>query len=183
MSDQSRAELGGSYTAYPRLPNGQILWGAFSTRITSTNNTGGVHGQIHMGSTAGGSPALAFRTSSDGPSVLKITTNSQSGSGTTGSVTRKAITNFDRGVVHDIVYRVKLDPYHGSLTVWIDRVKVLDLPDVPIGHSNAEHYWNFGAYYSGGINSTVVAEYGNHVYPSTVDLSARTTTTPAWPTN
>jgi hypothetical protein len=180
MADTSRAELGGSYADYPRLPNGKILWGAFSTRISGTNTTGGVHTQIHMGSKAGGSPAFAFRTSSDGPSIIKLTTNSQSGSGTTGSKTRAVLTNVTRGVVHDFVYRMKLDPYHGSLTVWHNRVKVLDLPDVPLGHSNAEHYMNFGAYYSGGIKSTVVAEYSNVVYPSTVDLSARTTATPVW---
>ena len=176
----SRAELGGSYSEYPRLPNGVPLWGAMTFIHRGTNDTSGVHGQIHMGSTAGGSPALAFRRSSDGLNVLKITTNSQSGSGTTGSKTRATLT-VTREAPHDLVYRVKLDPYHGSLTVWIDGVKVYDNPDLPIGHSNAEHYWNFGAYYSGGIKSTVVAEYGNHVYPSTVDLSARLASPMGWP--
>ena len=176
----SRSELGGSYSAYPRLPNNVPLWGAMSFNHHCGNTTSGVHGQIHMGSTAGGSPALAFRRSSDGPNVFKVTTNSQSGSGTTGSVTRASL-NVSCGAVHDLVYRVVLNPTAGSLTVWIDRAKVVDLPRIPIGHSNAEHYWNFGAYYSGGIKSTVVAEYANHVYPSTADLSARTVSGVAWP--
>jgi len=176
----TRSELGGSNSIYPRLPNNVPLWGAMSFIHHCGNSSSGVHGQIHMGSKAGGSPALAFRRSNDGPNVLKVTTNSQSGTGTTGSVTRASL-NVTCGAVHDLVYRVVLNPTAGSLAVWIDRTNVVDLPRVPIGHSNAEHYWNFGVYYAGGVTSTVVAEYADHVYPSTADLSARTRTSPPWP--
>lgn len=180
-----RAELSGSlYGDATRLPNGQSLWGAFSTRhapwadpIGMKALTGGVYGQIHMGSTFGGSPAVAFRRKSDGR--FRITTRGEFD--TAGTIRYEAPVSF--GEVHDIVYNVVLHPVSGALRVWIDGVRVVNIANVSIGHRNAESYWNFGAYFSGGVTSPVIAEYANHVYPSTTSQSARIFSRPVWPTS
>lgn len=180
-----RAELSGSlYGDSTRLPNGQSLWGAFSTKHASWADpvgmkalTGGVYGQIHIGSTFGGSPALAFRRKSDGR--FRITTRGEFD--TAGKIRYEGALSFDEP--HDIVYNVVLHPLTGSLKVWIDGTQVVNVANVSIGHSNAESYWNFGTYFSGGITTPVVAEYANHVYPAGTSLSARVSNRPAWPTN
>jgi hypothetical protein len=178
-----RSELSGSlYGDSTRLPNGTSLWGAFSTRHAAWDDvagmkalTGGIYGQIHMGSTFGGSPALAFRRKSDG--TFRITTRGEFD--TDGTVRYQAPLSF--GKVHDIVYNVVLDPVFGRVSVWIDGVLVVDVPRASIGHSNAESYWNVGVYFAGGVTSPVVAEYANHVYPQSGSLSARISHRPAWP--
>jgi hypothetical protein len=176
-----RSEL--HFPKRPRLPNDVPLWGAMSfihhgwadpsgmARLTM----GGAHGQIHIGSRAGGSPAVAFHRYKDGD-FLVTTRGEQS----RANIRRfKAPLAFDRP--HDLVYRVVLSPTNGSLVVWLDRHKIIDLTGVPIGSHFAESYWNFGAYYYGGVTCPIVAEFANHVYPAPESLLKRTTITPAWP--
>lgn len=178
-----RAELSGSlYGDSTRLSNGVALWGAMSFKHQSWADpagmrqlTGGVYGQIHMGSTFGGSPAVAFRRTKTG--TFRITTRGEFN--TAGTIRYDAPLSFDQ--VHNLVYRVVLDPIAGSLTVWLDGAKIVDVSKVSIGHSSAESYFNFGAYFSGGISCPVVAEYANMVYPSQSSLSSRVTSPPAWP--
>jgi hypothetical protein len=178
-----RAELSGSVYGDPtRLPNSVPLWGAMSFKHQSwadpvgmSKLMGGVYGQIHIGSTFGGSPAVAFRRTKTGR--FRITTRGEYS--TDSTVRYEAPLSFDQ--VHNLVYRVVLDPLAGSLTVWLDGVKVVDVPKASIGHSNAESYFNVGAYFSGGITSPVVAEYANMVYPSKTSLSSRVTASPTWP--
>jgi len=79
-----RSELSGSLKGdRTRLPNGVPLWGAFSfihhrwsDRAGMANTTGGVHGQVHIGQSFGGSPALAFRRDPKGNFL--ITTRGES---------------------------------------------------------------------------------------------------------
>ena len=184
-SSVRRAELSGSLYGDPtRLPNGQSLWGAFSSRHDAWADpagmkalTGGVYGQIHIGSKFGGSPALAFRRKSDGR--YRITTRGEFS--TASTVRYEGVVPF--GTVHDVVYNVVLHPTAGSLRVWINGVQVVNVANVSIGHSNAESYWNVGAYFSGGITSPVVTEVANHVYPAPTSLATRVTSRPAWPAN
>jgi hypothetical protein len=176
-----RSEL--HYPKRPRLPNDVPLWGAMSfihhswadpsgmARLT----LGGAHGQIHIGSKAGGSPAVAFHRYKDGNFL--VTTRGEQESGNTKRY--KAPLAFDRP--HDLVYRVVLSPTNGSLAVWLNRQKIVDLDGVPIGSHFAESYWNIGAYYYGGVTCPIVAEFANHVYPSPETLLKRTAITPAWP--
>ncbi len=182
-----RAELGGSLARYPRLPNGKVLWGAMSFihrpwAASMKPTSGCVMMQIHMGSEAGGSPAFALRRGDEGN--IKLTTNAEKPNGSpTGSETRyDAPLSF--GQKHDLVYRVVLGGYGkpGELKAWIDGKQVVSLSGISlIGHSNAEHYVNVGAYCAGGVTTPIVAEVGNFVYPSEADLSARIARPPAWP--
>jgi Polysaccharide lyase len=182
-SEVRRAELSGSLVGDPaRLPNGTVLWGAMSFNHHSwadpegmSTLMGGVYGQIHMGSKFGGSPAVAFRRTKKG--LFRVTTRGEYD--TAGSVRHEALLGFDR--VHHLVYRVLLDPHRGSLAVWLDGAKIVDVADVSIGSRNAQSYFNCGLYFSGGVTAPVVAEYGNVVYPGTVSLAKLVTSPPAWP--
>lgn len=182
-SDTRRAELSGSLRGdRQRLPNGTMLWGAMQFRHHAWPDpagmkalTGGVYGQIHMGSRFGGSPALAFRRNRDG--LFVITTRGQyDPQGTTHFAEAVA---FD--VPHDLVYRVVLHPTSGSLSVWLDGKRIVAREGISIGHEHAESYWNFGLYFSGGIAGRVSAEYAGHVYPAPADLSARAANPVSWP--
>ena len=178
-----RSELSGSIYGDPtRLPNGVALWGAFSTKHHSwadpagmAKRMGGVYGQIHFG--AGGSPAMAFRRTRSGE--LRITTRGDNDR--SGTVRYQAPLSFDR--VHDIVYRIVLDPDAGQLTVWIDGARVVNVSRVSIGNYRARSYWNQGLYFAGGVSAPVVAEYANTIYPSRVSLAGRVARRPAWPTD
>ena len=178
-----RAELSGSvYGDRTRLPNGEALWGAFSFVHHGWSDSpgmrelqGGVYGQIHIGSTFGGSPALAFRRRADGRFL--ITTRGEYD--TEGTTRYEGDLSFDE--LHDVVYEVSLHPTRGSLRVWIDGQQIVDARGLSLGHSNAESYWNLGTYFSGGISGTVVAEYANHVYPAPLELRDRINTRPCWP--
>ena len=178
-----RAELSGSLRGdRQRLPNGTPLWGAMQFRHHAWSDptgmkalTGGVYGQIHMGSGFGGSPALAFRRNRDG--LFVITTRGQyDPAGTTHFA--EAV-SFDEA--HDLVYRVVLDPIAGSLSVWLDGRRIVAREGISIGHDNAESYWNFGLYFSGGIAGRVSAEYAGHVYPAPASLAARAASPLRWP--
>lgn len=184
-----RAELGGSLSKYPRLPNGKVLWGAMSFihhpwAASMKPTSGCVMLQIHMGSKAGGSPAFALRRGTDGH--IKVTTNAEKPNGTpTGSETRyDAPLSF--GQKHDLVYRIVLGGYGkpGEVKAWIDGRQVVGLAGTSlIGHRNAEHYANVGVYCAGGVTTPIVAEIGNFVYPSVADLSGRIARPPAWPSD
>ncbi|MGZ2411659.1 polysaccharide lyase-like protein [Sphingomonas sp. F9_3S_D5_B_2] len=177
-----RSELSGSvYGDKTRLPNGVPLWGAFSfihhrwaDPTGMADLDGAVHGQIHMGSKFGGSPALAFRRNGRGQFV--ITTRGEFEPDTTSRW--RASLSFDE--VHDLVYRVILDEAAGALDVWIDGKKVLEVGSASIGSHFAESYWNVGCYCSSGVTCPVVAEYSNHVYPGPRDLTDRTQRRPPW---
>lgn len=179
-----RAELSGSLRSDPtRLPNGAPLWGGMSFNhhgwadpAGMSTLMGGVYGQIHIGSRFGGSPAVAFRRTKRGQ--FRVTTRGEYD--TAGSVRYEAPLGFDQ--VHHLVYRVVLDPHRGSLTVWLDGAKIVDVADASIGSSHAQSYFNLGLYFSGGITSPVVAEYGNVVYPTKAPLTNLVTSPPAWPT-
>ncbi|MHA6332680.1 heparin lyase I family protein [Qipengyuania sp. CAU 1752] len=178
-----RAELSGSlYGDKQRLVNATPLWGAFSFRHHAwtdpdamRRHTGGVYGQIHMGSQFGGSPALAFRRTSDG--LFRITTRGQHDTG--GTVRYEAPLSFDES--HDLTYRIVIHPYRGSLAVWLDGKQVIDSENISIGHESAQSYWNLGLYFSGGIDGRVIAEYANHRYPSPVSLAQRAVRPEHWP--
>lgn len=180
--EKRRSEFSGSILGDPtRLPNGTSLWGAFSTVHEPWADpagmrllTGGVYGQIHMGA-FGGSPAVAFRRRPDG--TFRITTR---GEFATSNTTRYA-GSLPFGQAHDIVYNVVLHPTAGSLRVWVNGAKVVDVANVSIGSSQGGSYWAFGTYFSGGITSPVAAQYANHVYPSSTSLSTRITSRPVWP--
>lgn len=177
-----RGEFSGSLYGDPtRLPNKVSLWGgmsfnhqAWSDPVGMATKSGGVYGQIHIGSTFGGSPAVGFRRSKTGK--FRITTRGELS--TASTIRYEAPLSFDQ--VHDLVYNVVLDPVNGSLKVWLDGVKVVDVANVSIGSHYAESYFNAGAYFSGGITSPVVAEYGNMVYPAQTSLLSRVTSRPAW---
>lgn len=182
-STKRRAELSGSIYGDPtRLRNGVSLWGAFSTKHLGWADpagmdelAGGVYGQIHMGNTFGGSPAVAFRRRSDG--TFRITTRGEFD--TEGTTRYQAPLSFDQ--VHDVVYNLVLDPVKGSLKVWIDGSQVVNVSDVSIGSRHADSYWAMGVYFSRGITSPVVAEYANHVYPSVTSIAGRVQAPPPWP--
>lgn len=177
-----RAEFSGSlYGDATRLPNKVSLWGAmsfshqaWSDPVGMATKYGGVYGQIHIGSTFGGSPAVGFRRSKTGK--FRITTRGELS--TASTIRYEAPLSFDQ--VHDLVYNVVLDPVSGSLKVWLDGVKVVDVANASIGSHYAESYFNAGAYFSGGITSPVVAEYGNMAYPAQTSLLGRVTSRPAW---
>ncbi|MDZ4099761.1 MAG: heparin lyase I family protein, partial [Methylophilaceae bacterium] len=181
--EKRRSELSGSvYGDKTRLPNAVSLWGGFSTIHHSWNDPegmkatwGGVYGQIHMGS-PGGNPALAFRRRQDG--TFLITSRSEF----EASSVRRYHAELEWDKPHDIVYNVVLHPTNGRLKVWINGQIVVDYTG-GIGHSAADHYWNFGLYFSKNVTSPVVAEYANHVYPGTKSLSTRIAGAPAWPSN
>lgn len=178
-----RAELSGSlYGDGTRLPNSVSLWGAMSFShgswadpVGMATKTGGVYGQIHIGSTFGGSPAVGFRRAKDGK--FRITTRGELS--TSSTIRYQAPLSFD--TVHDLVYNVVLDPVNGSLKVWLDGALVVDVAKVSIGTHYAESYFNHGTYFSGGITTPVVSEYANMVYPSQTSLLARVTSRPVWP--
>jgi hypothetical protein len=179
--EKRRAELSGKVAGdNTRLLNGVSLWGGFSTIHHSwadpegmKSTWGGVYGQIHMG-LPGGSPALAFRRKHNGR--FSISTRSEF---ETASVTRYE-SDLSWNAPHDIVYNVILHPTNGRLKVWVDGRMVVDYTG-GIGHSAGDHFWNFGVYFPKNVTSPAIAEYANHVYPSTTSLSTRITTRPAWP--
>jgi hypothetical protein len=178
-----RAELSGSLPGDPRrLANGTPLWGAMSFKHHAwadpagmSTLMGGAYGQIHIGSKFGGSPAVAFRRTKHG--LFRVTTRGEFDR--SGSIRHEAPLSFDR--VHHLVYRVVLDPKRGSLTVWLDGVRIVDVADVSIGSHHAQGYFNLGLYFSGGITSPVVAEYADVVYPSTASQADLVASPPAWP--
>ena len=165
----------------PRLPNDVPLWGAMSfvhhqwdDPAGMAGNWGGVHGQLHIGSTFGGSPAVAFRRTRRGD--FAITTRGEKDS--------EGARRYERplafGEVHNLVYRVVLSPGDGALKVWLNGDSVLDARGVSIGSSDAQCYWSFGCYYAGGVTCPVVAEYGDHVYPALADLTRQIRFRPEW---
>jgi hypothetical protein len=166
----------------PRLPNGVPLWSAMSFRHhrwsdpggMSRLSGGGVHGQLHIGSTFGGSPAVAFRRMRDG--AFAITTRGENEP--KNKVRWKRPLPFDQ--LHHMVYRVVLHPTNGALTVWLNGEEILNLIGASIGSSHAECYWSLGCYYSGGITCPVVAEYGDHHYPGRDDLRHLIQLRPRW---
>lgn len=176
-SKKRRSEL---HCTRNRLPNGVALWGAISFNHHGWSDPagmargwGGVHGQIHMGK-FGGSPAVAFRRMRDGRFL--VTT-----SGESDTENRKrwmARVSFNEA--HDLVYRVLLHPTQGELDVWLDGKHVVSVAGASIGSHLGGSYWCIGCYYSGGISCPVIAEYGNHAFPSSRDLSARIKAPPGW---
>lgn len=176
--DKRRSEL---HCTRNRLPNGVPLWGAMSFIHHSWSDPegmakgwGGVHGQIHMGK-FGGSPALAFRRTRDGRFL--VTTRGQFDDG--NNRRWMAPVSFDEA--HDLVYRVILHPSSGELDVWLDGKHVFELRGASIGSQVGGSYWCLGCYYSGGISCPVVAEFANHAFPSTEDLSTRASAPLEWP--
>jgi Polysaccharide lyase len=178
--EKRRAEL--HFAKRPRLPNDVALWGAMSfihqrweDPSAMARAQGGVHGQIHIGSSFGGSPAVAFRRHASG--AFRVTTRGEYE--TENKVRYESALTFDQ--VHDLVYRVVLSPTNGSLAVWLDRRKIVDVQGASIGSHYAESYWNIGCYYAGGIGCPVVAEYADHVYPDAAVLQSRIAAPPSWP--
>ncbi len=180
-----RSELSGSvYGDKTRLPMGESLWGAFSTKhqtwtdpVGMQSTYGIVFGQIHMGSKVGGSPALAFRRKHDG--LFRITSRGEFDDG--GSVRYETSLSYDQA--HDFVYNVTLHPTKGRLRVWHNTRLIIDVSDISIGHSAGDSYWNVGLYAPKGVTDPVSVEVANHVYPSPSSLADRTTYLPAWPTD
>ncbi len=182
-SGKLRSEISGSLRGdRARLPNGELLWGAmsfihhpWSDPAGMAQLTGGVHGQVHMGHGFGGSPALAFRRTKDGQ--FAVTTR--------GEQEPKSRIRYHEarsfGEVHDLVYRVRLHPSEGSLTVWLDGERIVDLGRASIGSRHADSFWNIGCYYAGGASCPIVAEYANLVYPGRVDLRDRILYPAQWP--
>jgi hypothetical protein len=166
----------------PRLPNGIPLWSAMSFKHhrwsdpegMSRLSGGGVHGQLHIGSKFGGSPAVAFRRMRNGD--FAITTRGEKEP--KNKVRFRRPLPFDR--VHHLVSRVILHPIEGSLAVWVDGEQVLDLAGVSIGAATAECYWSIGCYFAGGISCPVIAEIGDHHYPGTDDLRHLIRFRPRW---
>ena len=180
-----RSEISGSLPGdRTRLPNGVRLWGAmsfihqrWSDPAGMATLPGGVHGQLHIGSSFGGSPALAFRRSSTGEFV--VTSRGENDRRGAGTIRYRAPLSFDEP--HDLVYSVLLDPVGGLLRVWIDGRLVVDVRAISIGSRFAESFWNLGCYYGSGTTCPVVAEFANHAYPSAMDLGGRAANPAAWP--
>lgn len=177
--NKRRSEL--RFPKAPRLPNGTALWGAFSFLHHGwadpqgmAKGWGGVHGQLHIGSSFGGSPAVAFRRTRRGE--FAITTRGENDE--KGTFRYRGPLPFDQ--VHHLVYRVTFHPTNGALTVWLNGRAVVDIAGVSIGSGHAECYWSFGCYYSGGISNPIVAEFGDHIYPGPTDLSDRISFRPNW---
>lgn len=165
----------------PRLPNAVPLWGAMSfvhhqweDPAGMAGNWGGVHGQLHIGSKFGGSPAVAFRRTRRG--AFAVTTRGENDPD--GSRRYEGPLPFDQ--LHNLVYRVVLDAADGALIVWLNGEPVLNVRGVSIGTSHAECYWSIGCYYAGGVTCPVVAEYGDHIYPGLADLTDRIRFKPDW---
>ena len=165
----------------PRLPNDVPLWGAMSFVHHQWDdpggmaaNWGGVHGQLHIGSNLGGSPAVAFRRTRRG--AFAITTRGEQDPDGTRRYEHPLAFN----ELHNLVYRVILSPNDGALQVWLNGDNVLDVRRVSIGSRDADCYWSFGCYYSGGISCPIIAEYGDHIYPGPTDLSHRIGFKPDW---
>ena len=165
----------------PRLPNGVPLWSAMTfihqhyADPRGMADKGGAHGQIHIGSTFGGSPAVASRRIPGGE--FAVTTRGEHEQDNT--IRYRGALSFDEP--HDLVFRVLLHPTNGALAVWLDGRPILNLNGVSIGSNDAECYWSIGCYFGGGITCPVVAEFGNLVYPAPVDLRARIKRRPGWP--
>ena len=178
-----RSELSGRLPGNrERLPNGVPLWGALSfihhrwaDPAGMATRTGGVHGQIHIGHTFGGSPALAFRRNARG----EFTVTTRGEHDPRSRVRYLDALSFDQA--HDLVYRIVLHPSDGALTVWLDGQQIVDVRGQSIGTQHAESFWAVGCYYAGGASCPVVAEFANHRYPAQLDLSDRIMTRPAWP--
>jgi hypothetical protein len=178
-ANKRRSEI--RFPKSPRLPNDVPLWGAMSfvhhqwdDPAGMAANWGGVHGQLHIGSEFGGSPAVAFRRTRGG--AFAITTRGERDSDGTRRYERPL--PFDE--VHSLVYRVVLSPNQAALQVWLNGDAVLDLRNVSIGSRDAQCYWSLGCYYSGGISCPIIAEYGDHIYPGLADLSGRIRFKPDW---
>ena len=163
------------------LPNGVPLWGAMSFNHHGWSDPagmaqleGGAHGQVHMHK-FGGSPALAFRRHGDGRFLVT----------TRGELDQKNnkrwIGQVPFNQVHDLVYRLLLDPSNGQLDVWLDGSRIVSLRGASIGSSVGGCYWCIGCYYGDGVTCPVVAEFANHEFPSQRGLSRRITAAPAWP--
>lgn len=177
-----RSELSGSLYGNPRrLPNGVQLWGAMQFNHHPWEDSqgmaerhGGIHGQIHIGNRFGGSPAVAFRRTSGGD--FQITTRGEFDRD--GTVRWRGAVPF--GTAHDLVYSVVLHETAGTLRVWLDGVELVAIEAQSIGTHHGDSYWNVGCYYAGGITCPVVAEFANHIYPGTAELSRRVAHPPRW---
>lgn len=163
------------------LPNGVAMWGAFSVNNHAwadpagmTATTGGAMCQMHMPS--GGSPAFAFRRDKNGNFL--VTTN---GANDPINNNKRYVGPLSFGAVHDIVYRCVIHPVNGELDVWVDGRQVLTLRGASIGQTNPGCYWCLGLYFAGGTTCPIVAEYSNHVAPTTNYLLARISSPPSWP--
>lgn len=178
-----RSELSGKLPRSPALlPNDVVLWSAMSfihhawdDPVGMAGLMGGVYGQIHMGRGFGGSPAVAFRRLANGQ--FAVTTRGQQAT----ESKRHFIGPLAFGSVHDLVYRVILHPENGSLAVWLDGHKIVDVKRASIGSGYADSHWNIGCYFAGGVTCPVVAEYANVIYPGTTSLGRRITGPAAWP--
>lgn len=177
--NKRRSEI--RYPKSPRLPNDIPLWGAMSfvhhqweDPAGMAANWGGVHGQLHIGSDFGGSPAVAFRRTRRG--AFAITTRGERD--TDGTRRYEGPLPFD--ALHSLVYRVVLSAKEGALRVWLNGETLLDVRGASIGSRDAQCYWSVGCYYSGGISCPIIAEYGDHIYPGLADLSGRIRVKPDW---
>lgn len=178
-ANKRRSEI--RFPKSPRLPNDIPLWGAMSfvhhqwdDPAGMAANRGGVHGQLHIGSKFGGSPAVAFRRTRRG--AFAITTRGERDPDGTRRYERPLA--FDE--LHSLVYRVVLSPKDGALQVWLNGDAVLDARGVSIGSLDAQCYWSFGCYYSGGVTCPIIAEYGDLIYPGLTDLRGRIGIKPDW---
>ena len=178
-----RSELSGKVPKSPALlPNGVPLWSAMSFVHHSWADpagmaalTGGVHGQVHMGRSFGGSPAVAFRRTDTGQ--FAVTTRGQRAPQSVPRFTGPLA--FDQP--HDLVFRLLLHPERGSLAVWLDGRQIVDVAGASIGSETPDSHWNIGCYFAGGVTCPVVAEFANVVYPGAASLARRTARPAVWP--
>lgn len=177
-----RTELDSQLT----LPHSTTLWGAMTVIAESfvkpdsiAAGSGVVFYQTHAGA-GGGSPSFALRRKQNGN--LHITRSTPAGDQNVSLYDQPL--SFDEP--HDFVWRQVINATNGSIEVWLDGVKIVDVSGVPVGATDNTGYAKFGAYAAGGIgtdpDAKVAFQFANvECTRSGIDLASRISAAPTWP--
>jgi hypothetical protein len=180
---QRRCEMDAEYL----LPNDTVLWGAMSVILepwvepaSVAEATGYIIYQTHLG--GGGSPSFAIRINPAGQ--LWVTRAGPPPDDNSNVTLYTGDIDFD--TVHDFVWRQTINPTAGSVELWLNGAKIVDVSGVPVGQAGNLGYPKWGIYAAGGLGSNagaqVAAQFANVVdtKPS-IDLTSRISAPPAWP--
>ncbi|GGB88123.1 phage head spike fiber domain-containing protein [Dyadobacter sediminis] len=177
--DRERSEL---YLKNANLPFNRDIWLSFAIRIapgTALNLESADFcylGQFHASEDdrdISSPPLLGIRL--EGLDTIKVFTCSTTDNPhykSPKSILR-GTTQFERGVWHKNVMRIRFSPTNGQLQWWKDGQELVNLSGIGIGYPDeVGPYWKFGIYRS-PMSNTIAVEYANMEVDSVNSLLSR----------